>query len=300
MASTRYIIPRSTSYCTLHLTTPSEGPVCVLFISCTCHTLGEKGFKLLLLSVITVHKIQVPIAGMSFRVAFHPRLTDAARGKRADGRGGRNSGGGGSESGGPRQRRRDQTSRSGDEDTSDTITAAANAMSHPNPPVCWHMRGRLTNAATGQTIALVEGVELTRSLAFETTARNRGEIKSGNIEGRNDGAAEEEVVSVSAKATDGATLEDGKELEVDRILKSVAWKAFGTLACSKFFMYQVLGSLHHSVLLFSFSYFYYVLIEVILPSRPRAGGTTRVSLVPFYLDELYSVGSLFDTYISQM
>lgn len=107
-------------------------------------------------------------------------------------------------------------------------------------PACWHMRGRLTNAATGQTIALVEGVELARSLTFETAnsrklladRRNRGS-RSGNgvIVGR--------VGAAASAAAAGGGPEAEEELEVDRVLKTGMWTAFGALASSKFFMYQV-------------------------------------------------------------
>ncbi|CAN0400897.1 unnamed protein product [Ectocarpus sp. 8 AP-2014] len=94
-------------------------------------------------------------------------------------------------------------------------------------PACWHMRGRLTNTATGQTIALVEGVELARSLAFETASSR----KSSRRPKRPAGAA-----GAAGGAVAGA--EGEGELEVDKALKPGRWTAFGALATSKFFMYQ--------------------------------------------------------------
>ncbi|CAB1109485.1 unnamed protein product [Ectocarpus sp. CCAP 1310/34] len=95
-------------------------------------------------------------------------------------------------------------------------------------PACWHMRGRLTNTATGQTIALVEGVELARSLAFETASSrksSRGPKRPAGGGGNGAGGA------VAGAEGEG-------ELEVDKALKPGRWTAFGALATSKFFMYQ--------------------------------------------------------------
>lgn len=106
------------------------------------------------------------------------------------------------------------------------------------PPACWHMRGRLTNAATGQTIALVEGVELSRNLAFETAQSER--------EKRRTLKKEKELLAKSVKAgkVGGSVVEEeaGEELEVDKALKPGVWTAFGSLASKKFFMYQVYTS----------------------------------------------------------
>ncbi|CBJ32493.1 expressed unknown protein [Ectocarpus siliculosus] len=89
------------------------------------------------------------------------------------------------------------------------------------------MRGRLTNTATGQTIALVEGVELARSLAFETASSRKSSRRPKRPAGGAGGAG---------GAVAGA--EGEGELEVDKALKPGRWTAFGALATSKFFMYQ--------------------------------------------------------------
>lgn len=101
-----------------------------------------------------------------------------------------------------------------------------------NPPACWHMKGRLTNTATGQIIALVEGVELSRSLAFETAAggRERRGVKQGK---------HGELTRSNPGGEAAAAAADREELEVDKALKPGMWTAFGALASSKFFMYQV-------------------------------------------------------------
>lgn len=93
------------------------------------------------------------------------------------------------------------------------------------------MRGRLTNTATGQTIALVEGVELARSLTFETANSRRAAADSQH---ERDGGG---VGRAAATETGGSEREE--ELEVDKVLKPGLWTAFGALASSKFFMYQV-------------------------------------------------------------
>ncbi len=108
-------------------------------------------------------------------------------------------------------------------------------------PACWHMRGRLTNAATGQTIALVEGVELARSLTFETansrkSAANRRDRGSRSGNG---GVVGQAGTAAAAAAAAGGGAEAEEELEVDKVLKTGMWTAFGALASSKFFMYQV-------------------------------------------------------------
>ena len=172
-----------------------------------------------------------------FQAAFEERTNSSRDGDK---------GGGGSY--GQTRRLRDEACPSGDEANPDTVALAAPASSRPNPPTCWHLRGRLTNAATGQTIALVEGVELTRSLAFETAPRER--------EGR-------KVQNTDEEKRDRAT-EQGEDLEVDRTLKSVAWKAFGALASSKFFMYQVLRVVRRVGVLSSFSCIF------LLGSRPSS------------------------------
>lgn len=102
-------------------------------------------------------------------------------------------------------------------------------ISHPPPkPACWHMKGRLTSTATGRTIALVEGVELSRSLAFEVASNTRKQ----KTQGRGTDAAE---IGAGSASTGG---KDKEELEVDKALRSETWTAFGALASSKFFMYQ--------------------------------------------------------------
>lgn len=113
---------------------------------------------------------------------------------------------------------------------------------HPPPPAaCWHMRGRLTNTATGQTIALVEGVELARSLAFET-APSRKEAAAAAADKRQKKLRSSKVaVGGKARLPTAAATAPGEgegELEVDKVLKPGLWTAFGALACSKFFMYQ--------------------------------------------------------------
>lgn len=128
------------------------------------------------------------------------------------------------------------------------------------------MRGRLTNADTGQTIALVEGVELSRSLALETSPssvqgrsyRHKEEraqaqspaVAARQADDRNAGSGGRQSKRCTAAAAEG---ENG-ELEVDRMLdeKPGAWTAFGTLASSKFFMYQVIREFVHFVRSFTF------------------------------------------------
>ena len=114
----------------------------------------------------------------------------------------------------------------------------------PAPPACWHMQGRLTNTATGQTIALVEGVELARSLAFETASPRRA-------------AAGKRFPGGGRGATDsgGNGPEVEEELEVDKVLKPGLWTAFGALASSKFFMYQVGAAIGVHVVKVSFGLF---------------------------------------------
>lgn len=133
--------------------------------------------------------------------------------------------------------------------TATSTTAATPAdTSSTSPPACWHMQGRLTNTATGQTIALVEGVELVRSLAFETAPEKRGRGKAQEKRGSNEspsgsnttegkGGGREVALTKGAAAEGGQG--GGEELEVDRALKPGMWTAFGALATSKFFMYQV-------------------------------------------------------------
>lgn len=107
----------------------------------------------------------------------------------------------------------------GDKDIS-TADAPSPSRGSAKPAACWHMKGRLTSAESGRTIALVEGVELARSLAFEVGDR-----------GRRGGYGD------SSNQHDH---DDGRELEVDRVLRKPGmWNAFGVLASSKFFMYQV-------------------------------------------------------------
>lgn len=101
------------------------------------------------------------------------------------------------------------------------------------PPACWHMQGRLTNAATGQTIALVEGVELSRNLAFET-AQTEQEKRW-----KKDKETEVGARHVEADEGGGVMEEAGEELEVDKALRPGKWTAFGSLASKKFFMYKV-------------------------------------------------------------
>lgn len=112
-------------------------------------------------------------------------------------------------------------------------THVGNSTGEQTPPACWHMRGRLTNAATGQTIALVEGVELSRNLAFETAQSER--------EKRRKQKKKTELGTRGAKADkgEGVLEEAGEELEVDKALRPGKWTAFGSLASKKFFMYQV-------------------------------------------------------------
>lgn len=95
------------------------------------------------------------------------------------------------------------------------------------------MRGRLTNAATGQTIALVEGVELSRNLAFETAQSEREKRKKQKKE------TELGTRDVKADRGGGVMEKAGEELEVDKALKHGMWTAFGSLASKKFFLYQV-------------------------------------------------------------
>lgn len=112
----------------------------------------------------------------------------------------------------------------------------------PTPPAaCWHMKGRLTDTATGQTIALVEGVELARSLAFETASSRKAakaDERAKRLRSSKVAAGDKTVVVPVAAATGAATAEGEGELEVDKVLKPGLWTAFGALACSKFFMYQ--------------------------------------------------------------
>lgn len=102
-------------------------------------------------------------------------------------------------------------------------------------PACWHMKGRLTSTASGRTIALVEGVELSRSLAFEVAAsdaRKSGFASRNNVCGGADSAAGSGIGSSGEGYADG-------DLEVDQALKDPAsWTAYGALASNKFFMYQ--------------------------------------------------------------
>lgn len=108
----------------------------------------------------------------------------------------------------------------------------------PPPAACWHMRGRLTNTATGQTIALVEGVELARSLAFETApSRKAAAADKRQKKLRNSKVAVGDNTRLPAAAATAPVGGEG-ELEVDKALKPGLWTAFGALACSKFFMYQ--------------------------------------------------------------
>lgn len=103
------------------------------------------------------------------------------------------------------------------------------------------MQGRLTNTATGQTIALVEGVELARSLTFETAAsRKAAAAGKRQKELRNSEGGGKGVPSSAAFAGVAAAeaQEPGGELEVDKELKPGMWTAFGALASSKFFMYK--------------------------------------------------------------
>lgn len=112
-------------------------------------------------------------------------------------------------------------------------TNVGGSTGEQNPPACWHMRGRLTNAATGQTIALVEGVELSRNLAFETSQSEREKRRKLKQE------AELGTRDVKGDTGGGVMEEAGEELEVDKALKPGMWTAFGSLASKKFFMYQV-------------------------------------------------------------
>lgn len=108
----------------------------------------------------------------------------------------------------------------------------------PPPAACWHMKGRLTNTATGQTIALVEGVELARSLAFETAPSRKAAAAAAD---RRQKSLRSSKVAVGGKVlvpAAAAPAEGEGELEVDKALKPGLWTAFGVLACSKFFMYQ--------------------------------------------------------------
>ncbi|CAM9910607.1 unnamed protein product, partial [Discosporangium mesarthrocarpum] len=82
--------------------------------------------------------------------------------------------------------------------------------------LCWHMKGRLTNAATGRTVALVEGVEIVRSLKLEA--------------GPHDGLASE---AHGGKRTEGFGLP-----ALDKILAPGLWRACGIHASKKFFVYQ--------------------------------------------------------------
>lgn len=150
--------------------------------------------------------------------------------------------------------------------TRSTERSVTTAPGKKNPPACWHMRGRLTNAATGQTIALVEGVELSRSLAFETAPGKRERritqtnenVATGALHvggsgkrsgGRSGGRGKVENPTPAAAASGNE--EEEEELEVDRVLKKPGvWTAFGALASSKFFMYQV-GRFLYEYLCFS-------------------------------------------------
>ncbi|CAM9689900.1 unnamed protein product [Scytosiphon promiscuus] len=126
------------------------------------------------------------------------------------------------------------------------VTEGEKVRKHPSrvpPAACWHMQGRLTNAATGQTIALVEGVELARSLIFETAASRNAEAAGKRQKKLRDdeGGAREGVPGRAAAlaATAAAVAEEpGDELEVDKELEPGTWTAFGALASSKFFMYK--------------------------------------------------------------
>lgn len=109
----------------------------------------------------------------------------------------------------------------GDKDSSTTADASSPPPTGSvKPAACWHMKGRLTSAESGRTIALVEGVELARSLTFEVGGRGRGGGYGASSNHRDH--------------------REGSELEVDRVLRKPGkWDAFGVLASSKFFMYQV-------------------------------------------------------------
>lgn len=112
-------------------------------------------------------------------------------------------------------------------------TNVGDSTREKSPPACWHMRGRLTNAATGQTIALVEGVELSRNLAFEIAESEREKRRKQKEE------TELDTRGVKEDKGRGVMEEAGEELEVDKALKPGMWTAFGSLASKKFFMYQV-------------------------------------------------------------
>lgn len=139
-----------------------------------------------------------------------------------------------------RQQQRQQQQGSRLEQTADgkdtresASTSVGDSTGEQIPPACWHMRGRLTNAATGQTIALVEGVELSRNLAFETAQSAREKRRKLKQE------TQLGTMDVKADKGGGVTEEAGEELEVDKALKPGMWTAFGSLASKKFFMYQV-------------------------------------------------------------
>lgn len=107
-------------------------------------------------------------------------------------------------------------------------------------PACWHMKGRLTSTASGRTIALVEGVELSRSLAFEVAASDgRKSTFASRNGGGNGGGGTADSMRVAGTGSNGENGAEG-ELAVDQALrKPRSWTAFGALASSKFFMYQV-------------------------------------------------------------
>lgn len=110
------------------------------------------------------------------------------------------------------------------------------------PPACWHMQGRLTDAATGQTIALVEGVEMARSISFETASPR----KSAGGKRRERFGGDRGPAGGGGGGGEGEAEGEEEELEVDKELKPGRWTAFGALASSKFFMYQVRAALRRS------------------------------------------------------
>ncbi|CAN0215364.1 unnamed protein product [Ectocarpus sp. 13 AM-2016] len=114
------------------------------------------------------------------------------------------------------------------EDGNDAALSTEPRKSPQSEPACWHIRGRLTNTATGQTIALVEGIELARSLAFETASSRKSSRGPKRLAGGGGNGAGGAVAGAEGEG----------ELEVDKVLKPGRWTAFGALATSKFFMYQ--------------------------------------------------------------